>query len=119
MEKRLEEVAKALNFVVTNSNCPDAETAIRDSYECNTYKRKEEGRTTKALEAAKEKHNLRYLGEVEGKVGEISNTQNELDAFGLFGQIELEFEPIEESVLALESELDAAIQLQIDIARGK
>ena len=59
------------------------------------------------------------IEELESQLPQIRKAGRRVDAFDCFATIEKALEPIEECVNYLEGLLDAEIQLQIDIARGK
>ncbi|MEV6621925.1 hypothetical protein AB0M83_06770 [Amycolatopsis sp. NPDC051106] len=50
---------------------------------------------------------------------DLATETDDLTAFAAFADLEDAFEPIEQQVKGLAHEVDEAIQLQIDIARGK
>lgn len=116
---RIRRARDSLAFIVRSTGCPDGETAIRDSYECNMARCKQEGRDARALVRAKDRHSLAFLSDVEGEADEIKRLPDRLDSFHQFSLLESEFEPVEESVDVLATEVDNIIQIQIDIARGK
>jgi hypothetical protein len=119
MTTRLDEVTDGLRFIVENTRCPEPETAIRDSFGFNMARRKREGLPIKDLSQAENRHTTSFIQNARQRVSDVSAAQDRLEAFHRFGQLETEFEPVEESVHVLVGEVDAMIQLQIDIARGK
>jgi len=106
-------------FIVDNSNVKDKEEALRDS---QYYAEME--RTVNSPQALDKrnfvpKYLLRFIDELEARIDQVRNAATRLEAFGRFSEIERELEPIEECVNAMVWGIDEAIQLQIDIARGK
>lgn len=108
-----------LEFIVDNSNVKDKEEALRDG---QYYAEME--RTMNPPHALDKrnfvpKYFLRSIEELEAQVDQVRNAVSRLEAFGSFSTIERELEPVEECVNAMVWGIDEAIQLQIDIARGK
>lgn len=116
---RVQDALDSLDFIVENTKCPDRETAVRDSCGFNMARRKREGLSTQYLAGTESRHSVAYLFSVQQRIQEIARTQDKLQAFDLFAHLETEFEPVEESIQELESEVDNQIQLAVDIARGK
>ena len=116
---RAQDTLNALDFIVENTKFPNQETAIRDSYEFNRALRKQAGIGTQDLVSAECRHNVGFILSVQQRSQEIIQKSDKMQAFDLFAQIETEFEPVEDSVSELASEVDHQIQLAIDVARGK
>ena len=119
MRSRIQDVWSALEFVVENTQCPDAETAIRDSCEFNAARRKQQGLPRGRTEDLTEHYSTHFLNELTNRLTEITAGADRFDAFRAFSNLELSLEPVEESVQELAAEVDGMIQMQIDIARGK
>jgi hypothetical protein len=119
LESRIREVHNDLDFIVTNTGCPDKETAIHDSLTIAADIRKHYGKIKKSKDNLHPRYSLEYLDVLTSKLSEIYAARNSLEAFGIFSDIETELEPIEEDISEVAVEIDNEIQMQIDIARGK
>jgi hypothetical protein len=64
-------------------------------------------------------YRLSVLDELEARAAEITSAPSSLAAFGVYSELEVSLEGLERPVYAVVAEVDRAIQLAIDIARGK
>jgi hypothetical protein len=119
LRSRIQEVFRALEFIVENTPCPDAQTAIRDSQAFNEERRARYGLPRIRIEGLAERHSIDFLKELSHRLEEITAGKDRFEAFRAFSILESIFEPVEESVQELATEVDGMIQMQIDIARGK
>jgi hypothetical protein len=113
---RFEDVWDAVDFIVSTTPAESREEALKVAQLDPTV----DGREIDALLA--ELHpqwSERTVRGLETRIGEVEAATDRLDAFGRFSQLETELEKIEEPVYATASEIDHAIQLQIDQMRGK
>jgi hypothetical protein len=62
---------------------------------------------------------MQSICELNSQVSEVRSARTRVDAFERFATVEKALEPIEDCVTDLITAIDAAIQLEIDIARGK
>jgi hypothetical protein len=80
----------------------------------------EESRRSAGRREDKAAITIEALDELRSHVGGgIRRAQTRLEAFHEFSLLESQFEPIESCVGELASRIDQAIQLEIDIRRGK
>jgi hypothetical protein len=116
---RAQDTLDALGFIVENTRFPDQETAVRESYGFNMAQRKQEGIGTQDLVGTESQHNVGFVLSIQQRSQDIVHKSDKLQAFDLFARLETEYEPVEDSVRVLASEVDNQIQMAIDIARGK
>jgi hypothetical protein len=64
-------------------------------------------------------HDLTSISNWRVAVEKLSTITDKLEMFDQFATIEDEFEPLEEMIDETVGEIDAYIQLEVDIARGK
>jgi hypothetical protein len=119
IRSRIQEVFSALEFIVENTRCADAQTAIRDSYGFNKARREQRGLPDIRIEGLAERHSTQFLTELSDRLREITAGTDRFEAFQAFSNLESSLEPVEESVQELAAEVDGMIQMQLDIARGK
>jgi hypothetical protein len=119
LRSRIQEVFRSLEFIVENTACPDAQTAIRDSRAFNEERRERHGLPRIKIQGLAERHSVDFLKELSQRLEEITGGRDRFEAFQAFSTLESIFEPVEESVQELAAEIDGMIQMQIDIARGK
>jgi len=119
LQSRIQEVFHNLKFIVENTACPDAQTAIRDSQAFNEERRERYGLPRVKMQGLAERHSIDFLKDLLRRLEEITAGRDRFEAFRAFSLLEYIFEPVEESVQELANEVDGIIQMQIDIARGK
>ena len=119
LASRIEDVFEALDFVVENSQCPDREAAIKDSYRFALTGRDAIGPNRCTLEEVESRHSTAFLVELRQKLSEIGDSSNRFEAFQRFAVLELQLEFVEDNVQELVAGIEHAIQMAIDIARGK
>ena len=113
MEERFTGFEDGLDFLRENSShFKSRAAALAGTYE---FHNSSEETPKKPLE-------VKTLAWIEGlakQVGEIRTGATRVDVFRRFAEIERQLEPIESALNDFTGALDAHIQLQIDIARGK
>lgn len=71
------------------------------------------------LRKFKAKYKMKDFEKWERRIDKFNNIRSKIQLFKVFSKIENEFEEIEKQIIKASSELDAAIQHEIDVARGK
>jgi hypothetical protein len=116
LESRFEDVWDAVDFIISATPATSREDALKVAQLDPTV----DGRDIDALLA--DFHPPWSEGAVrdlESRIGDVQAATDRLDAFSRFSKLETELETIEEPLYAAASEIDQAIQLQIDQMRGK
>lgn len=119
LEYRFIQVYDSLTFIVENGGLKDRETALLESEHYAEMKRARSLGQKPIPEAFVAKYSLNNIVELESRLPEVSRAPTRVDAFDRFASIERGLEPIEDCVSELELAIDSAIQMEIDIARGK
>ncbi len=65
------------------------------------------------------KYNLDFINNLRNRIQFIMQSMNKIEMFEIFADIEESLEPIEAQVIEVKSAIEEAIQMAIDIARGK
>lgn len=119
LHSRIQDVFDALDSVVENTKFPDREAAIRNSHSLAEARRAKTGASRRNRGDVEARHSLEFLGELIARLPEIEEVSDRFEAFRRFSVLESELEPVEKNVHELDGEVEAMIQLQSDIARGK
>jgi hypothetical protein len=119
LKSRFDEFESNLDYIIQHSIFADREAALKASQ----YVAEEETGTIDfercPFESFKAAYSLRTVEEVKARLSGIKRTADRFEAFQLFSLIETDIEPIENRVQALVEQIDCAIQMAIDISRGK
>lgn len=116
LDSRFEDVWDAVDFIVSATPAESREDALKVAQLDPTV----DGRDIDVLLADfNPRWSERRVRELEGRIGEVQAATDRLDAFSRFSQLETELEKIEEPIYVTASEIDHAIQLQVDQMRGK
>lgn len=118
VHSRVEEIWDALDFVEEATRVPDRATAFQLSQFAAGSERGEANPLSNPYEYAG-KWTLEDVEAIATDAEGILAATDVLDAFARFSDLEERIEPIESEVYALVSEVDSAIQLEIDRRRGK
>ena len=116
---RLGAMENELDFVAQHSRVgPDRELILKD---VQFWHSKHSGKLPKeaAFDTYVPQFNLACMPRWRGQVTSLSTVDDKSEMFDVFGTIEDDFEPLETMIDDAVSSIDAAIQIQIDIARGK
>ncbi len=118
LKDRFRQLGDSLEFIVENGGLADQETAlVKSQYYAGVSPPAD---LWQAIPSAfVPKYSLSSIQELEGQLSHVRSAPNRLGAFGRFANVEKALEPIEKSVNDLARRIDAAIQLAVDIARGK
>jgi hypothetical protein len=118
LNDRFCQLGDSLEFIVENGGLADRETAlVKSQYYAEIAPPAD---LWQAIPSAfVPKYSLSSIQELEAQLSHIRSAPNRLGAFGRFATVEKALEPIEKSVNDLARRIDAAIQLAVDIARGK
>jgi len=119
LKDRFEQFHDSLKFLVQDGGLNDKEKALRESQRYVEIQRALNSGQKPMTHAFVAKYSLSNILELEARVPELSSAKTRIDAFERFAAIERELEPIEDCVSELGMAIDAAIQMEIDIARGK
>jgi hypothetical protein len=118
---RLNEMEEQLTFVVENSTLGPGDPSVvlksiqfRDSGERRTLT--ERGPDFAAFAP---RHSVKSFSRWRSETAKLEDMNDRFELFDRFATIEDEFEPVEASIRKTARELDSAIQLAVDIARGK
>ncbi len=118
LKDRFCQLRDSLEFIVENGGLADQDTAlVKSQYYAEVPPPADLWRTIPS--AFVPKYSLSSIQELEAQLSHIRSAPNRLGAFGRFATVEKALEPIEKSVNDLARRIDAAIQLAVDIARGK
>ena len=110
----------ALDCIVENSELSGKEAALKENLQFYAEARRTAELLQKpAVNAFVPTYSLRSIQEMETQLSQIRSAPNRLNAFDRFAAVERALEPIETCVNELAWKIDEAIQLAIDIARGK
>jgi hypothetical protein len=119
LKDRFEQLQDSLKSIVEDGGLSDKENALRESQRYAEIQRALRLGQKPTMGAFVAKYSLSNILELEARVPEVSGAPTRIDAFDRFGSIEKELEPIEDCVSELGLAIDKAIQMEIDIARGK
>jgi hypothetical protein len=119
LRDRLSLLHDALDFIVENSELSSKEAALKESQFYAEARRTAELLQKPAVNAFVPTYSLRSIQEMETQLSQIRSAPNRLNAFDRFAAVERALEPVETCVNELAWKIDEAIQLAIDIARGK
>jgi hypothetical protein len=118
---RLNEMEEQLSFVVENSTLGPGEPSVvlksiqfRDSG--GQRKLTERGADFAAFSP---RYTMKSFGRWRAETAKLEHMNDRFEMFDRFATIEDEFEPLEASIRQTARELDSAIQLAVDLARGK
>lgn len=116
LESRFEDLWDAVDFIVNTTPAESREDALKVAQLDPNV----DGREIDTLLAGfAPRWSERTVRELESRIAEVQAATDRLDAFSRFSQLEAELEKIEEPLYGTASEIDDAIQLQIDQMRGK
>lgn len=120
LRDRFSDLDDSLDFVVKNGGrANDKEAALTDSQYYAEIQRSGGQSQPPATVPFLPKYSLRSIQELEGRLPQVRGAPGRLDAFDRFAAVERQLEPVEECVYEIVRRIDEAIQLAIDIARGK
>ena len=119
VESRVEELFRALDFIVENTRCPDRRTAFIDSQYFGEVRRRSIDPTRVTTERYKAKYQLSIIDQLLSAIGLIRRAATRMEAFQQFSVIESQFEPLEDDVSVLAAEVEHMIQMEVDRLRGK
>jgi hypothetical protein len=117
MDDRIEDFYRELDFLVENLNLDSRAAALTE-----TIKFRKDSIQYAGNEVPKkplEPRTIVWLEELRSKIPSIRRCAARVEAFHRFAELERELEPVEVALGEFTSEVDAHIQLQVDIARGK
>jgi hypothetical protein len=109
LESRLDNLLKDLAFIKENSRGSEfdqVKTWIKDSARFSE--------ATREYKAIVTDFNMEQFARLRVEIDRLRHVQNKLLLFSSFADVEGKFEPMEECVSELASELDSAIQLAVD-----
>lgn len=116
IKDRVAGVIRILNFVVSNTQIADVDSALQES---RNHMEKYSEFLKEAPLAQKENYSMDFIKVIEERANKIYSAGTKIEAFREFAVLEAEFEPIESAVVLMSDDLERAIQQAIDIARGK
>jgi hypothetical protein len=120
LRDRFSELDDSLDFVVKNGRgAKDKEAALNECEHYAEVQRVARQSQPPAANAFVPKYSMRSIQELEARLPQVRSAPSRLDAFDRFAIIESELEPVEGCVYEIAGQIDEAIQLAIDAARGK
>jgi hypothetical protein len=117
---RFSELHDSLDFIVENcGRSANKEEALRESeYYAECQRLAGQAQPPPAATFVS-KYSIRKIRNLEELVSQVRASSSRVQAFARFAAVEKDFEPIEQCVRDLAAEIDQAIQIASDIARGK
>jgi hypothetical protein len=119
LQDRFAQLDESLDFIVESSGqAANKEEALRES-QYYAERQRSTGPQTPPANTFVPKYTLQSIEALTIKLPQVRSAPSRLAAFSQFATIEQELEPVEEYVYALAARIDEAIQMAVDIARGK
>lgn len=119
LESRVEEFYESLDFIVENTKFTDREDALIYCQYYESIQNSELDPKAVSPDEYTPRFTLNSIDQANAKVANIVHACDNVDAFYRFSVIEREIEPIERIIYSAYMEVEAMIQREIDLARGK